>query len=297
MTASQDTLSTVEQAPVVLVTGASSGIGRATAHRLADRGTRLVLAARSRPALEVVAEECRQRGADVLLVPTDVSDEAAVKALVQAAVERFGGLDACVHAAAVVAYGRFEDVPTAVFDQVIRTGVLGTANVSRSALQVFRSQRSGTLVIMGSLLGKISTPYMSSYVATKAAVESLGRVLTIEQRDLDNVHVCVVSPGSVATPVFRQAANYVGRYARPPPPVVSAERVAVKIVERLDHPRSRTSVGIANPLMIFGFRALPGVFDLLVGPLMRVAGLSRTRVDPHAGNVLTPTHDAEPVRE
>jgi len=290
-------LSTVEPAPVVLVTGASSGIGRATAHRLADRGTRLVLAARSRPALEVVAEECRQRGADVLLVPTDVSDEAAVKALVQAAVERFGRLDACVHAAAVVAYGRFEDVPTAVFDQVIRTGVLGTANVSRSALQVFRSQRSGTLVIMGSLLGKISTPYMSSYVATKAAVESLGRVLTIEQRDLDNVHVCVVSPGSVATPVFRQAANYVGRYGRPPPPVVSAERVAVKIVERLDHPRSRTSVGIANPFMIFGFRALPGVFDLLVGPLMRLAGLSRTRVDPHAGNVLTPTHYAEPVRE
>lgn len=287
----------VEPARVVVVTGASSGIGRATAHRLADRGTRLVLAARSATALEAVAAECRQRGAEVLVVPTDVSDEAAVRALVRAAVDRFGDLDACVHAAAVVAYGRFEDVPSGVFDQVVRTGVLGTANVSRAVLRVFREQRRGTLVIMGSLLGKISTPYMSSYVATKAAVESLGRVLTIEQRDLDEVHVCVVSPGSVATPVFRRAANYVGRYGRPPPPVVSAERVAAKVVERLDHPRSRTSVGIANPLMIFGFRALPGVFDLLVGPLMRLTGLSRTPVDPHPGNVLSPTHETRPVRD
>jgi len=281
---------------VILVIGASSGIGRATAHRLASRGNRLVLAARSPTALETAAEECRQRGAEVLVVPTDVSDEAAVQTLVHAALERFGSLDGCVHAAAVVAYGRFEEVPAEIFDQVVRTGVLGTANVARAVLQVFRSQRYGTLVIMGSLLGKISTPYMSSYVASKAAVESLGRVLTIEQRDLEDVHVCVVSPGSVATPVFRQAANYVGRYGRPPPPVVSPEHVAAKVVERLDRPRSRTNVGLANPIMIFGFRCLPGIFDLLVGPLMRVAGLSRTRVDAHPGNVLTPTPSGDSVR-
>ena len=167
--------------------------------------------------------------------------------------------------------------------------MLGTANVARAVLEVFRRRRHGTLVIMGSVLGKISTPYMSSYVASKAAIESLGRVLSIEQRDLDDVHVCVVSPGSVATPVFRLAANYVGRYGRPPPPIVSPERVASKIVDVLDHPIPRKNVGLANPLMVFGFRAFPSVFDFLVGPLMRVAGLSRERVEAHPGNVLEAT--------
>jgi short-subunit dehydrogenase len=282
-------------ARVVLVTGASSGIGRATARQLAERGTRLVLAARSAIALEAVAKECRAGGAEVLIVPTDVSDRAAADRLVQATLDRFGRLDACVHAAAVVAYGRFEEVPPNVFDQVVTTDVIGTANVARAALRVFRAGRRGTLVIMGSVLGKISTPYMSSYVAAKAAVESLGRVLAIEQRDLDDVHVCVVSPGSVRTPVFRQAANYAGRYGRPPPPVLSPERVAVKIVERLDHPKPRTNIGMLNPVMVFGYRALPSVFDLLVGPLMRVAGLSRDRVEPHAGNVLSPLPVGETV--
>lgn len=282
-------------APVIIVTGASSGIGRATAHRLAERGTRLVLAARSAIALEFTAAECRGRGAEVLVVPTDVSDEDAVDALVQSAVDAYGRLDGCVNAAAVVAYGRFEDVPTEIFDQVVRTGLLGTANVARSTLRVFRNQRHGTLVIMGSVLGKISTPYMASYVAAKAGVESLARVLTIEQRDLDDVHVCVVSPGSVDTPAFRQAANYVGRYGRPPPPIVSPERVAAKIVDRFDHPKPRTNVGIANPFMVFGFKALPSVFDVLVGPLMRVAGLSRETVAPHPGNVMEPTPSGETV--
>jgi short-subunit dehydrogenase len=286
-----------DAAPVILVTGASSGIGLATAHHLADRGTRLVLAARSRVALEVAAAECRRRGAEVLVVPTDVSDRTAVQALVQATVSAFGRLDACVHAAGVVAYGRFEDVPPQIFDQVVRTDVLGTANVARAVLDEFRRERRGTLVIMGSVLGKITTPYMSAYVISKAAVESLGRVLAIEQRDLDDVHVCVVSPGSVATPAFRQAANYVGRYGRPPPPVVSPERVAAKIVDLLDRPRPRKNVGIANPLMVFGFRVLPSVFDALVGPLMRVAALSREKVGPHAGNVLEPSPQGERVRE
>ena len=233
----------------------------------------------------------------MLVVPTDVSDRHAVDALVRTALATYGRLDACVHAAGVVAYGRFEDVPPEIFDQVVKTDVIGTANVARAVLAEFRLRRQGTLVIIGSVLGKISTPYMAAYVSSKAAVESLGRVLTIEQRDLDDVHVCVVSPGSVSTPAFRQAANYVGRYGRPPPPVVSPERVATKIVDLLDRPRPRKSVGIANPFMVFGFRVLPSVFDGLVGPLMRVAGLSREKVEPHAGNVLRPAPDGESVRD
>ena len=280
-----------------MITGASSGIGRATALQLAERGARLILASRSRAALEQVAAQCRELGATVHVVPTDVLDAAAVDALVGTALTEHGRLDACVHCAAVVAYGRFEDVPTEIFDRVIATDVLGTANVARAALAVMRSRRTGTLVLMGSVLGKISTPYMSSYVASKAAIESLARVLTIEQRDLPDVNVCVVSPGSVRTPVFRQAANYAGRYGRPPPPIVSPEHVAAKIVKLLDKPRPRTNVGPANRLMVFGATVTPRLFDAIVGPMMRVLGLSRTPVAPHAGNVLSPTPEGEAVHE
>lgn len=279
-----------------MVTGASSGIGRSTAVRLAQRGDRLVLAARGLEALEDVAAECRVLGAEVLVVTTDVSDEDAVQALVAAATSTYGRLDACVHAAAVVAYGRFEDVPSATFDQVVRTDVLGTAYVARAALAVFRAQGHGTLVLLGSVLGKITTPYLSAYVASKAAVESLGRVLTIEQRDANDVHVCVITPGSVRTPVFRAAANHAGRYGRPPPPVVSPERVALRIVQRLDEPKARTNVGIANPFMVFGFVMLPRLADALVGPLMKIAGLSRDRVEPHDGNVFESTTHRPPGR-
>ena len=281
---------------VVLITGASSGIGRATALQLADRGTTLVLASRSASALETVASECRARGAEVLVRPTDVSDEASVKAVVTSTISAYGRLDACVHAAAVVAYGRFEDVPSEIFDQVIKTGVLGTAHVARATLEVFREQQRGTLVILGSVLGRIAVPYLSSYATSKSAVETLARTLAIEQRDLPDVHVCVVSPGSVRTPVFRQAANYAGRYGRPPPPIVGPEKVARVIVGLLAKPRPRTNVGITNRFMVAGFLVLPSVFDAIVSPLMRVAGLSRDRDAPHPGNVLAPTPADEAVR-
>jgi NAD(P)-dependent dehydrogenase (short-subunit alcohol dehydrogenase family) len=190
---------------VVVVTGASSGIGRATARRLAAEGASLVLAARGAESLAAAARECEAAGAEVLVALTDVSDEDDVRRLADTAVARFGRVDAWVHTAAVVAYGRFEDVPSGVFRQVLDTGIHGTVHAARAALRQFRSQGHGTLVLTGSLLGEIATPYMSSYVTSKWAVRGLARVLSIETRHDDGIHVCVVSPGGVDTPVYLQA--------------------------------------------------------------------------------------------
>ena len=286
---------TLPDASVVVITGASSGIGRATAQDLAARGARLVLSARSASSLEATADECRTAGAEVLTVVADVAEEDAVVRLRDAAVQRFGRVDGWVHAAAVVAYGRFEDVPSAVFRQVVDTDVHGTVHVARAALEQFREQRHGTLVLTGSLLGEIATPYMSSYVTSKWAVRGLARVLAIEARETPDVHVCVVSPGGVDTPVYRQAANYAGRVGRPPPPVVSPERVAASIVRSLADHRPRRSVGPANLVARAGFTLLPRVFDLLVLPLMRAGGLSRQPVEPHDGNVFAPTPQGNAV--
>jgi short-subunit dehydrogenase len=274
--------------PVVLITGASSGIGHATALLLATEGARLVLTGRSESTLTAVADACRARGAEVLVVAADVVDAAEVEHLVSAVVARYGRLDVCVHSAAVVGYGRFEDVPTEVFDRVVETDVLGTANVARSVLRVFRDQRAGNLILMGSILGRIRTPYMSSYVTSKAAVHALARVLTIENRNLRDVHVCLLMPGSVDTPVYRRAANYAGRVGKPPVPVIGPDKVARAVARLIAKPRARVDVGPANKLMALGFTLFPPIYDLLVTPMMKVLGLGRP-IAPHDGNVFAPT--------
>ena len=279
----------------VLVIGASSGIGRATALALARRGDRVVLAARAPESLRAAERDCRDLGADTLVVPTDITDPEAVDALLAAAIERFGRVDVVVHSAAVVAYGRFDELPAAAFDQVIATTLTGAATVARTALRLFRAQGGGHLVVVGSLLGKIAVPYMSSYVTAKWALTGLTRTLQVEARQTPGVHVSLVSPGSVNTPVYRQAATYVGRGGRPPPPIATPEKVARTVLRAIDRPRRDSSVGLANPVIVLGFRLLPPVYDRLVLPLMRLAGLSRRPVEPHDGNLFTPSPAGDAV--
>jgi NAD(P)-dependent dehydrogenase (short-subunit alcohol dehydrogenase family) len=269
----------------VLITGASSGIGRATAQQFARRGARLVLVARGRTSLDETAEEVRAAGAaEVLVCPADVTDEAAVRTVVETAVTRFGGLDVVVQSAQVMAYGRIEDVPSAAFDTVVRTGVMGTANVARLVLPVFRRQGRGHLVVVSSLLASISAPQMGSYVAAKWGQHGLVRTLQQETRDEPGIHVSMVSPGGVNTPIYTQAGTWAGRSGRPPLPY-SPERVARAVVARLERPRRLVQAGILNPLIIAGFRLLPGVYDALVGPLLRTVALARDDVPAHPGNV------------
>lgn len=282
----------------VVVTGASSGIGRATARLLASQGANVVLVARSPESLAEAELECRAaapEGSQTLVLVADVADASAVDEVLGAAAERFGRLDAVVHSAAVLAYGRFEDVPADVFDTAISVTLGGTANTVRSALRHFRAQDGGSLVVVGSLLGKIATPYMSSYVTAKWAVHGLVRTVQIETRSEPGIDVSLVSPGGVNTPVYRQAGTYLGWHGRPPPPVDSPERVARAVVAAIERPRRETSVGLANPFAVLGFRALPGVYDLLVTPLMRLGGISRDEAPHSPGNVLEPQPSGDAV--
>jgi NAD(P)-dependent dehydrogenase (short-subunit alcohol dehydrogenase family) len=273
---------------VVVVTGASSGIGRATALAFARRGDHLVLASRSAASLQSVADECRGLGAPVHAEPVDVNHADAVRELVATAVGRFGRIDVWVHTAAVMAYGRFEDLPADVFDHVVRTDLIGAATVAREALARFRVQGSGVLVVGGSLLSVVTAPYMSAYITSKWGLRGLARVLQQETRDAPDIHICLIDPGGVDTPIYRTAANYAGRIGRPPPPVDRPEKVARAIVALADRPRRSRSVGWANRFVRFGFATMPPAYDLLVGPLMRLGGLSRQPVAAHHGNVFRP---------
>ena len=274
---------------VVLVTGASSGIGRATAVAAASAHDHVVLVAREESTLVDVEKECLAAGAaSTLVVPADVGADDDVARCVQAALGVSGSLDVVVNAAGVVAYGRTEDVPANVFEGVLRSNVTGSVNLARHVIPLLRRQQAGVFVLVGSVIGHIAVPGMTPYVVSKWGVRALARQLQLENRDRRDVHVVYAAPGGVDTPIYAQAANYSGVVGRPPPPVASPEKVARRILRLVDHPRPRAQIGITNDVMRLGFSGLPWLFDLLVGPLFSVAAKDPTTpVAPGPGNVLS----------
>jgi NAD(P)-dependent dehydrogenase (short-subunit alcohol dehydrogenase family) len=282
------------QPDTVVVIGASSGIGRAAALRFARRGDRLLLVSRSRAALESAATACRAAGAPEVEVEVgDVNDGPAMQAVFDGAAARWGTIDVVVHAAAVMAYGTIEELPSETFRQVVDTAIHGTANVSRAALAVFRRQESGSLIVVSSLLASIVAPTMGAYATGKWGQLGLLRTLQIEHRDLPHVHISAVAPGGVNTPIYYQAATVTGSTGRPPPPTYSPDRVARSIVARVERPRRLVQSGPFNALIIAGFRCFPPVFDALVGPLLAVLGVARDQVEATDGNVFAPHPDHE----
>ena len=285
-------------ARVVLVTGASSGIGMATALALAERGEHVALLARSEDPLDRVARSCQDAGAaSVTVVRADVGRDEEVRWAVEAVVAENGRLDAVVHSAGVVAYGRTEEVPVDVVDGVLRTNVSGAFNVVRHVLPGMRARDRGTIVLVGSVIGHIAVPTMSPYVVSKWAVRALARQLQLENRDRDGIHIAYVAPGGVDTPIYLQGASTLGMVGRPPPPVDPPERVAAAILRLLDRPRAQTQVGYANGVIRLGFAALPRVYDRLVGVLFPIAALDRTTAPARTdGNVVEPNPDLEGLR-
>ena len=285
----------VQHSPaVVVVIGATSGIGLCVAYQLAERHDHLVLVAREASRLEKVAAQCRQRGAtSVIVKAADTANEAAIDAVFDLTLVEHGRVDAVVHTAAVMAYGSVEAVPTEVFTTVVDTAIKGTFFTARAALRAFRPEGRGTLVFVNSLLGSISTPQMSSYVTAKWGQAGLLRALQLELRDQPDIHVCSVSPGAVNTPIYSQAANVTGRTPNPPIPIDSPVKVARATVRCLDHPRARVSVGLANHLVVFGFRAAAPIYDRLVTPLLMFASLTKKPTEPSTGNVVEPNSDGE----
>lgn len=228
----------------VAITGASSGIGRATAARFASCGSNLVLISRNGEALTEAAEECAAMGVDVEVVVADVADEAAIDRAAQRAVDRFGSLDVWVNNAGVSLFGRFEETPSDDWRQVIETNLFGYVHGARAAVRRFREQGHGVLINVSSHVGRAPIPYVSAYIASKFAIDGLTTSLR-EELDLDGVdiHACTVMPPSVDTPLFQHAANYTGRAIKPVEPVYEADEVARAIVSCARRPRPEVSVG------------------------------------------------------
>ncbi len=203
------------QGKIALITGASSGIGRATALRLAELGARVALAARTESALQEAANEVRDRGGQALVLPTDVTDSGQCRAMVEATVSVFGQLDLLLCSAGVSMRAAFAESEPAVMEEVMRVNFFGTMHPTWHAIPHVRKTR-GSLVAVSSLTGKRGTPFYSIYGASKFAIQGLYESLRMELSH-DGVHVGVFSPGFVATPLREKVLGPDGQVYTSPP--------------------------------------------------------------------------------
>jgi NAD(P)-dependent dehydrogenase (short-subunit alcohol dehydrogenase family) len=278
---------------VVVITGASSGIGRASALRFAGKGASVVLNARREWALQEVARQCEALGARALVVPGDVRDRQAMDALARRALEAFGRIDVWVNDAAVTAFGRFEEIPPEVYDRVVETNLLGYANGARAALRAFREQGSGVLINLSSVVGTVGQPYATPYVATKWAIRGFAESLRMElSLDGDHdIHVCTVLPGSVDTPLFQNGANYSGRAVRPMPPIYDADEIAAAIVDLARNPKREHFVGGQPRMMAMQRRMTPTLFEKMFARQVDRTHFQDRAEAPSTGNVFEPSRE------
>jgi NAD(P)-dependent dehydrogenase (short-subunit alcohol dehydrogenase family) len=273
---------------VVVITGASSGLGAATATALARHGTSLVLAARGRSALDDVAKQCRSHGADVVAVPADTAKQTDMTELARRATETFGRIDAWINNAAVTVFGDLLDLPMADVRRVLDVNLLGYLHGARAAVPQLRAGGGGVLIFVGSVLGEACAPGQGPYNMAKHGLVGLATTLRQELRQQSGpvVEVCSVLPASIDTPLFSHCGNRTDRVPRPLPPLNSPDRIAARVIGLLTSPRRRIYAGLGGRTTGMAARHLPGITERLLGRYARryqfVAGETTT---PSPGNL------------
>jgi len=272
---------------VVVVTGASSGIGRATALEFAKEGARVVLASRSKSALEDVADECSERGGEALVVRTDVTNEKEVEELARKTESKFGRIDVWVNNAGVGLYSRFEDTPREAYERLLATNLRGVIHGARAAIRQFRKQGNGVLINISSQVAIGGFPYNSYYSVSKFGVRMLGNSLRQELLGTD-IDVCTVLPASTDTPFFEHAANYMGRAVQPVGSIDTPERVARDIVETARNPKREVMVAKTGHALTAVATAAPKVYNRVIRRTTEKKHFEDRSVSETIGNLSKP---------
>jgi len=257
---------------VVVVTGASQGIGKALCRDLAGQRPKLVLAARDAAALDAVAAECRTRGAETLVVPTDVSEEADCRALVDKAVERFGGVDVLVNNAGMGMLARFEEVTDlSLYERLMRVNFLGSVYPTYYALPHLKKSR-GQIVAVSSLVGLTGVPMRTAYAATKHAQVGFFDSLRVELRGT-GVSVTVIAPYFVRSEIRKRSPGPDGRTVAASPvkegEVMSAEECARLVVRAMERRQRLLVMSLKGKLLRWVKLVAPDLVDRMAAEAVR----------------------------
>ncbi|WP_119460777.1 SDR family oxidoreductase [Rhodospirillaceae bacterium SYSU D60014] len=277
---------------VIVITGASSGIGLTTSRMAAMRGARVVLAARNEAALRKIVEEIRDKGGQAAHVAADVGKEAEVRKIADAAIETFGGFDSWVNNAAVAIFGKIEEVPVAEQRQLFEANYWGVVHGSIVAVAHLRA-RGGALINIGSVLSDRALPLQGPYSAAKHAVKGFTDALRMElEMDGAPISVTLIKPASIDTPYPDHAKSYMASKPKLPPPVYAPDVVADAILHAAQHPvRDLYVGGAAKALASMGGWA-PRLSDVVMEQTAGQAQQSDRPVDdrPH-DNLYEPSTD------
>jgi short-subunit dehydrogenase len=243
----------------IVITGASSGAGRAIALEFASKSEKLVLASRNLNALKELALECDELGAQVRCVEADVTVAGDLINLAAAADDFGGRIDVWVNNAGVLAVGEFDKMPMEVNAQVIQTNLIGYMNGAHAVLPYFKKQRFGVLINNISIGGFLPVPYGVAYSASKFGLRGFSGALRAELSGSANIHVCDVFPAFLDTPGIQHAANYTGKVIKPAPPVYDPKRVAMAIVDVAERPRAEVMVGSTSIFLRAASGLVPGL--------------------------------------
>jgi short-subunit dehydrogenase len=260
----------------VVITGASSGIGRETATRFGQRGASVVLAARNEVALQEVAREVERLGGKAHVVVTDVAEWEQVERLAREAVEHFGRIDTWINNAATTEYATVEEMSIEEIERVIQVDLMGQIYGMKAALPHLKREGQGTIINVASVEARRAVPLQAPYVAAKHGIKGFTDTLRMElEHEKSCINVTLVLPASINTPLFAHARSKLGAKPRPLPPVYEPRAVAEALVFAAEHPRREILVGGASKALTVGERISPSLVDRLM--LMRGQAFKKQR--------------------
>ncbi|GAB1326025.1 SDR family oxidoreductase [Streptomyces sennicomposti] len=277
----------------VVITGASAGIGRATARLYARRGAHVVLVARGRTGLDNAAKEVESLGGRPLVHVADVADPAQVEAAAEAAEREFGPIDVWINCAFSTVFAPFEEITPEEYRRATEVTYLGFVNGTRAALTRMLPRDRGTIVQVGSALGERSVPLQSVYCGAKHAINGFTSSLRTELLHRgSNVHVTVAQMPAVNTPQFSWVTTRLPKHPQPVPPIYQPEVAARGVVHAADHPRRKQYyIGATTLATVWANRLAPALLDRY---------LARTGFDSQQTDLRPPTGESnlfEPVDE